>query len=51
MSFSDLLLWPGTQVCLFLGIDPKSDAGLIRWLMNTLIYLTVLLTLVLFIVG
>ncbi len=41
MSLSDAILWPGTKVCERLGIDPKADAGLIRWLVNTLVYLVV----------
>jgi hypothetical protein len=39
--FADALLWPGTKVCERLGIDPNSDAGLIRWMVNTLFYLVV----------
>ncbi|MEP4198126.1 MAG: hypothetical protein ABJL99_21075 [Aliishimia sp.] len=46
MSFSDIVLWPGTKVCEHMGIDPTSDAGLVRWMINTLVYLFVCLTLV-----
>lgn len=41
MSFADVILLPGTLVCRRLGVDPNSDAGLIRWMINTLFYLTV----------
>ena len=41
MTLSEAILWPGTKVCERLGIDPKSDAGLIRWLINTMVYLVV----------
>lgn len=43
MSFGDLILWPGTKVCEYLGVDPTADAGLIRWMINTLFYLFVML--------
>lgn len=39
MTFSEAILWPGTKVCQRLGVDPESDAGMIRWLINTLVYL------------
>jgi hypothetical protein len=41
MTPSELLLWPGTKVCERFGIDPTADAGLIRWLVNTIVYLVV----------
>ena len=41
MSLSEAILWPGTKVCERLGVDPAGDAGLIRWFINTLVYLTV----------
>lgn len=46
MTFSDMVLWPGTKICEKMGIDPSSDAGLIRWMINTLIYLVVALLVV-----
>ncbi len=46
MKLSDAFLWPGTKVCEHFGVDPKADAGLIRWLVNTLFYLTVSLVIV-----
>lgn len=46
MSLSDILLWPGTKVCEHLGVDPTSDAGLLRWLINTLVYLVISLVVV-----
>jgi hypothetical protein len=41
MSLADAILWPGTKVCERLGVDPESDAGLLRWMFNTLFYLFV----------
>ncbi len=41
MSLSKAFLWPGTKVCERLGVDPEGDAGLIRWMVNTLVYLVV----------
>jgi len=41
MSLSEAILWPGTKVCERLGIDPEGEAALIRWLVNTLVYLVI----------
>lgn len=46
MSFADMVLWPGTKICEKMGIEPSSDAGLIRWMVNTLIYLVLALIVV-----
>ncbi|MGB7317341.1 MAG: hypothetical protein WBC85_05170 [Planktotalea sp.] len=46
MNFAEMVLWPGTKICEKMGIDPSSDAGLIRWMINTLIYLVVALIIV-----
>lgn len=46
MTLSDYLLWPGTKVCEYFWIDPKGEAALIRWLVNTLTYLIVSLLIV-----
>jgi len=46
MTLSEAFLWPGTKVCEKLGVDPESDASLIRWMVNTLVYLTVSLIVV-----
>lgn len=46
MTLSDIFLWPGTRVCERLGVDPTSDAGLIRWMINTLVYLAIALAIV-----
>ena len=43
MALADFILWPGTKVCEALSIDPTSDAGLIRWMINTIVYLIVFL--------
>lgn len=39
MNIAEMILWPGTKICESMGIDPSGDAGLIRWMINTLIYL------------
>ena len=41
MTISEAILWPGTKVCQYLGVDPDADTGLIRWMINTLIYLVI----------
>ena len=46
MTISELALWPGTKISQYLGIDPTSDAGLTRWMINTVIYLAISLTIV-----
>jgi len=46
MSLSEAFLWPGTKVCERLGVDPEGEAGLIRWMVNTLVYLVVSLIVV-----
>ncbi|OJI95691.1 hypothetical protein LY10_03787 [Planktotalea frisia] len=51
MSIADMILWPGTKICERMGVDPTSDAGLIRWMVNTLIYLVLSLVLVWIIVA
>ncbi|ASM75208.1 MULTISPECIES: hypothetical protein [Roseobacteraceae] len=51
MTASEVFLWPGTKVCEQLGINPESDAGLIRWMINTVVYLMLSLTVVWIIVA
>tara|TARA_R110000850_G_scaffold22172_14_gene64719 strand:- start:1055 stop:1210 length:156 start_codon:yes stop_codon:yes gene_type:complete len=51
MSLSEAFLWPGTKVCERLGVDPEGDAGLIRWMINTLVYLVLSLIVVWVIVA
>lgn len=46
MSLSEAFLLPGTKICQLLGVDPEADAGLIRWMFNTLIYLVLSLIIV-----
>jgi hypothetical protein len=41
MTLSEAFLWPGTKVCERMGVDPEGEAGLIRWMVNTLVYLVV----------
>jgi hypothetical protein len=41
MTITQVLLWPGTKLCERLGVDPEADAGMIRWMFNTLFYLVV----------
>ena len=51
MSLSEAFLWPGTKVCERLGVDPEGEAALIRWFVNTLVYLVVGLAVVWAIAG
>lgn len=44
MTPSDAILWPGTKLCERLGFDPQSDAALICWMVNTLVFLAPSLT-------
>lgn len=41
MTLAAFFLWPGTKVCERLGVDPEADVRLIRWMINTIIYLVV----------
>jgi hypothetical protein len=43
MSIGEIVLWPGTKICQFLGVDPTGDAGLIRSMFNMIVYLVVIL--------
>ena len=38
-----MMLWPGTVVCRWIGVDPESDMGLVRSMFNMIFYLVVLL--------
>ena len=51
MKLSDAFLWPGTKVCEHFGVNPEADAGLIRWFINTLVYLVVSLAVVWIVVA
>lgn len=42
-KIAEILLWPGTKICEFLGVPPADDAGLIRSMFNMLVYLCILL--------
>lgn len=46
MTLSEAFLWPGTKACERLRVDPKGEAGLIRRMVNTLVYLVVSLIVV-----
>ena len=46
VTLSQAFLWPGTKACERLGVDPEGEACLIRWMVNTLVYLVVSLTVV-----
>lgn len=46
MSIADMILAPGTKICEKMGVDPTADGGLIRWMVNTLIYLILALIMV-----
>ncbi len=43
MTFTDIILWPGTKICEKMGVDPEADQGLIRSMFNMLVYLIVIL--------
>lgn len=43
MKIADMILWPGTKICERLGVDPESDAGLIRSMFNMIVYLVIIL--------
>tara|TARA_R100000687_G_C6370227_1_gene127656 strand:- start:275 stop:430 length:156 start_codon:yes stop_codon:yes gene_type:complete len=51
MTFSQAVLWPGTKVCEKMGLNPEGEAALIRWMVNTLVYLSVALAVVWIIVA
>ncbi|WP_193748214.1 hypothetical protein [Leisingera sp. ANG-M1] len=46
MTLSEAFLWPGTKVCEYLKVNPEGEAALIRWMVNTLVYLVVSLAVV-----
>ena len=41
MALINLLLSPGSAICRHYGIDPQSDASLMRCMINTFFYLFV----------
>ena len=41
MKLVNALLWPGTKVCERLGVKPEGDGALLRWMINTFVYLIV----------
>ena len=43
MTLADIILWPGTKICEWLGVEPTSDSGLIRSMFNTFVYLIIFL--------
>ncbi|MDN5788863.1 hypothetical protein [Pseudorhodobacter sp.] len=43
MKIADAILWPGTKVCEWIGVDPTADAGLIRSMFNMIFYIVVIL--------
>lgn len=51
MKLAEAFLWPGTKVCEHYGVDPTADAGLLRWFVNTLVYLSVSLAVVWIVVA
>ena len=46
MRLDEAFLWPGTKVCERLGVNPEGDGALLRWMVNTLVYLVVSLLVV-----
>lgn len=51
MTVSQAFLWPGTKVCERLNVDPEGDAGMIRWMFNTIFYLVASLIVVWIVVA
>ena len=41
IALINLMLSPGSAICRHYGIDPQSDAGLMRLMINTFFYLFV----------
>ena len=41
MALISLLLSPDSAIYRYYGIDPQSDAGLMRWIINTFFYMFV----------
>jgi hypothetical protein len=41
MKLTEAFLWPGTKACEYFRVDPEGEAGLLRWLVNTIVYLVV----------
>lgn len=48
---ADAILWPGTMICRWIGINPEADQGLIRSMFNMLVYLIVILTAMWMVMG
>ena len=46
MSIAQAILCPGTKVRMHFGIDPEGEGSLVRWMINTLVYLFVSLAFV-----
>lgn len=46
MKLAKAFLWPGTKACEYLRVDPEGEAGLLRWLVNTIVYLVLSLIVV-----
>lgn len=51
MTLTDYILWPGTKLCEWMGVDPEKDQGLIRSMFNMLVYLVVLLGVMWLVLG
>jgi uncharacterized membrane protein len=43
MSIVDIILWPSTKIWEAMGVEPTSDQGLIRSMLNMLVYLIAIL--------
>ena len=39
MKLAEAFLWPGAKACEYFGVGPEGEAGLLRWLVNTIVYL------------
>ncbi|GHA51684.1 hypothetical protein GCM10008927_16410 [Amylibacter ulvae] len=38
-TLADAFLWPDTKLCLYFGIKPTDEMGLMRSFLNTLVWL------------
>jgi hypothetical protein len=43
MSIVDIILWPSTKIWEAMGVEPTPDQGLIRSMLNMLVYLIAIL--------
>jgi hypothetical protein len=51
MTVTSIILWRGTKICQRMGVDPEADQGLIRYMLNMLVYLVIMLAVMWMIFG